>query len=59
MTSASAKYSTCLDLSTVLTLSASPTAIVVGGSTTLTATLKVVDRDGTSCSAATPSPAAR
>jgi hypothetical protein len=42
---ASARYSTCLDLSTVLTISASPTQIVVGGSTTLTATLKVVDAD--------------
>ena len=39
---ASSRYSTCLDLSTVLTLSASPTSIVVGSSTTLTATLKVV-----------------
>src|SRR3954451_14967534 len=43
--SATSKYSTCLDLSTVLTLSASPSTIVVGGSTTLTATLKVVDDD--------------
>ena len=42
---ASNKYSTCLDLSTVLTIAASPTQIVVGGSTTLTATLKVVDAD--------------
>ncbi|MEP6638404.1 MAG: hypothetical protein ABJC39_03570 [Chloroflexota bacterium] len=40
---ASSRYSTCLDLSTVLTLSASPTSIVVGNSTTLTASLKVVD----------------
>ncbi len=40
---ASARYSTCLDLATVLTLSAAPGSIVVGGSTTLTATLKVVD----------------
>ena len=45
VTTASARYSTCLDLSTVLTMSASPTAIVVGGSTTLTATLRVVDDD--------------
>ena len=45
VTTASARYSTCLDLATVLTMSASPTAIVVGGSTTLTATLKVVDDD--------------
>jgi hypothetical protein len=41
----SAKYSTCLDLATVLTISAAPTTIVVGGGTTLTATLKVVDDD--------------
>ena len=46
VTTASARYSTCLDMSTVLTMSASPTAIVVGGSTTLTATLRVVDDDG-------------
>ena len=45
VTSASAKYSTCLDMSTVLTMSASPTAIVIGGSTMLTATLRVVDAD--------------
>jgi hypothetical protein len=45
VTTASAKYSTCLDLSTVLTMSASPTAILIGGSTTLTATLRVVDDD--------------
>ncbi|MFL5674070.1 MAG: hypothetical protein ACJ779_03620 [Chloroflexota bacterium] len=43
--SATSKYSTCLDLSTVLSLSTSPSTIVVGGSTTLTATLKVVDDD--------------
>src|SRR6188472_1974362 len=42
---ASNKYSTCLDLSTVLTIAASPTQIVVGASTMLTATLKVVDAD--------------
>jgi hypothetical protein len=42
---ASAKYSTCLDLSTVLTITASPIQIVVGSSTTLTAMLKVVDSD--------------
>ncbi|HLO35140.1 MAG TPA: hypothetical protein VK194_03625, partial [Candidatus Deferrimicrobium sp.] len=41
MANTSAKYSTCLDLATVLTLTASPTAIVTGTSTTLTATLKV------------------
>lgn len=40
---ASSRYSTCLDLATVMTLSASPTSIVVGSSTTLTAMLKVVD----------------
>ena len=40
-----AKYSTCLDLSTVLTLAAAPTTVPVGGTTTLTATLKVVDYD--------------
>lgn len=40
-----AKYSTCLDLATVLTISASPTGIVVGGSSTLIATLRVVDDD--------------
>ena len=45
MTSWTAKYSTCLDLSTVLTITASSTAIVVGASTTLTATLRVVDED--------------
>jgi hypothetical protein len=42
---ASAKYSTCLDLSTVLTISASPTQVVVGNATTLTAMLRVVDSD--------------
>src|SRR6187551_2358829 len=45
LVSASNKYSTCLDLSTVLTIAASPTQIAIGGSTTLTATLKVVDAD--------------
>ena len=45
MQSWSAKYSTCLDLATDLALSASSTAINLGGSTTLTATLKVVDYD--------------
>ena len=40
-----AKFSTCLDMATVLTIAASTTQIVVGGSTTLTATLKVVDSD--------------
>jgi hypothetical protein len=42
---ASSKYSTCLDMSTVLTITASPTLIVVGNSTTLVATLKIVDLD--------------
>ena len=41
MLSWSAKYSTCLDLTTVLALSASPTALVSGATTTLTATLQV------------------
>ena len=45
MTNTSAKYSTCLDLATVLTIAASPTGIVAGASTTLTATLKVVNDD--------------
>jgi hypothetical protein len=40
-----AKYATCLDLSTVLTLAASPITVPLGGTTTLTATLKVVDYD--------------
>jgi len=34
-------YSTCLDLTTVLTISAAPTSIAYGASTTVTATLKV------------------
>jgi hypothetical protein len=38
-----ARYSTCLSLATTLALSASPSAIVKGGTTTLTATLKVAD----------------
>ena len=42
----STDYSTCLDLSTVLTLSASSTSVAYGGSTTLTATLKVADLAG-------------
>jgi len=45
LVASTAKYSTCLDLSTVLTLAASPSGILVGGNTTLTATLKVVDAD--------------
>jgi hypothetical protein len=38
-----ARYSTCLGLATTLSLAASPTGVVKGGSTTLTATLKVAD----------------
>jgi hypothetical protein len=43
MLSWGAKYSTCLDLATTLSLAASPTAVSRGGTTTLTATLKVAD----------------
>jgi hypothetical protein len=43
MPSWSARYSTCLSLATTLGLSATPTSIARGGSTTLTATLKVAD----------------
>lgn len=39
------KVSTCLDLDTVLTLAASPTSIAYNGTTTLTATLRIVDAD--------------
>jgi hypothetical protein len=45
MVSTTAKYSTCLDLVTVLSLSASPPSIDAGDTTTLTATLKVADYD--------------
>lgn len=45
MVSTTAKYSTCLDLATVLTLSASPTLIDRFGTTTLTASLRVPDYD--------------
>jgi hypothetical protein len=45
LTSSTAKYSTCLSLATDLSLSASPGGILVGGTTTLTATLKIVDAD--------------
>ncbi|MDO8484642.1 MAG: hypothetical protein Q7S35_06820 [Candidatus Limnocylindrales bacterium] len=38
-----AKYSTCLDLATTLALTANPTAVAKGGTTTLTATLKVAN----------------
>ncbi len=43
MSSWSAKYSTCLSLNTTLALAASPTAVVKGGTTKITATLKVAD----------------
>ena len=43
MLNTSAKYSTCLDLTTVLSLTASPTAVTSGGTTSLTATLKIYD----------------
>ncbi len=45
MVSTTAKYSTCLDLATVLTLNAAPSFIDVAGTTTLTASLKVADYD--------------
>jgi hypothetical protein len=38
-----AKYSKCLKLATTLSLTASPTAVVSGGTTTLTAALKIAD----------------
>lgn len=38
-----AKYSTCLDLATTLTLSANPSSLTGPGTTTLTAALKVAD----------------
>ncbi len=41
--SSTAKYSTCLDVSTTLTLAASPTSVAYRDTTTLTATLKVAD----------------
>ena len=43
MQSWTAKYSTCLALTTLLTLTANPTAVFVGDATTLTATLTVAD----------------
>jgi hypothetical protein len=43
MQSWGAKYSTCLSLATTLAIAASPTAVAKGGTTTLTATLKVAD----------------
>jgi hypothetical protein len=45
MLNTSAKYSTCLDLTTVLTLTASASAVVPGGTASLSATLKVYDAD--------------
>src|SRR3954454_13564923 len=45
MATSSVKYSTCLDLASVLTIAASPTSIVIGNATTLTATLRVVNDD--------------
>ena len=42
---ASASYSSCLDLETVLALTASPTSIAYGGTTRLTAILKVRNDD--------------
>jgi hypothetical protein len=41
--SSTAKYSTCLDITTTLTIAAAPTSVAYGGTTTLTATLKVAD----------------
>jgi hypothetical protein len=43
VSSTTAKYSTCLDVSTTLTLAASPTSVAYRDTTTLTATLKVAD----------------
>jgi hypothetical protein len=45
MVSTTAKYATCLDLTTVLTVGAAPASIIAGRSTTITATLKVADYD--------------
>jgi hypothetical protein len=45
MVSTTAKYSSCLDMATVLTLAASDVVFPDGDPTTLTATLKVVDYD--------------
>ena len=39
----STKYSTCLDIDTVLTLSATPRTVAYGGTSTFTAVLKVAD----------------
>lgn len=43
MTTTTAKYSTCLDLSTTLTIVASPASVAYGSTSTLAATLKVAD----------------
>ena len=43
ITTASDLYSTCLDLETTVTLSASPSSVAYGGTTRLTALLRVVD----------------
>lgn len=45
MQSWTAKYSTCLALTTILTLTAAPSAVLSGDPTTLTATLTVADYD--------------
>jgi hypothetical protein len=45
MQSWTAKYSTCLALTTILNLTAAPTAVLSGGTTTLTASLTVADYD--------------
>ena len=45
LTASTAKYSTCLSLATDLGLTASPPGILAGRTTTLTATLTVVDND--------------
>ncbi len=46
MVSWTAAYSTCQALSTVLSVAASPTVVLMGGSATITGTLRVVDLDG-------------
>jgi hypothetical protein len=45
MASWTAKYSTCLDLTTILGLTASSTAVAYGSTTTLTASLNIADLD--------------
>lgn len=49
-----AKYSTCLDLATTMTLASSSTTVPTGGTVTLTATLKVADNPAYSRLAANP-----